>query len=206
MEEEDLDSLTTDFNKLRSSIATQLRQVQPIDKVVEKPKKAFAETLTADLPAPPLPPAPPATVNSPPKPTPLIAMEPDDDEVPTFYALRDSLHGKVSTSEGALPPPPKSYTLSLAIRQTRERVASRMWGHAWRHGSVAQSATSRSAPSHISLYATAAASSCWPTAVVASTSIRLAKIAPSRSTYATTTTHLTLWHLLGALRHARRSS
>ena len=113
MEEEDLDSLTTDFNKLRSSIATQLRQVQPIDKVVEKPKKAFAETLTADLPAPPLPPAPPATVNSPPKPTPLIAMEPDDDEVPTFYALRDSLHGKVSTSEGALPPPPKSTYVPL---------------------------------------------------------------------------------------------
>ena len=116
MDEEDLDTLTADFSRLRSSIAAELRRVAPTQ---EKPEKAFSSVLADNMP--PLPNKPQPVVRPPPVPPSAPSGEAkaifDDDEVPQFYSLRENLLGKVSSSGGAAPPPK-----SVPIRTPQEHA------------------------------------------------------------------------------------
>lgn len=105
MEEEDIESLTADFARLRSSIAAELRRVGGPQE--DRPATAFSSVLSEKQSA--LPPPPPPVVQSPARNAPPMrppAPLQDDEVVPSFYSLRENLLGKVSSSQGALKPPP----------------------------------------------------------------------------------------------------
>jgi hypothetical protein len=100
--DEDLGSLAADFSRLRGSIAAELRRVGH------------------DVAVASVPPPPPESAAMPPQPP----VAPAEDDIPSFYQLRENLVGGVSSALGAAPPPksvplkspqrPPSNTVSIA--------------------------------------------------------------------------------------------
>ena len=106
--EDDLEALTSDFSRLRESIAAELRRTAGAGasaslgvttaKVQFAGNPAPAPAIRPDLPAmrPPMPPPPPP------------AGTVTDEEIPAFHALREDLLGRVPSNLGMAPHAPLS--------------------------------------------------------------------------------------------------
>lgn len=133
-EEGELDDLANDFARLRESIAAELRRTghntapaQPPSRGAPVTSQRVAATLGAAKPAvpPPMPAAAPVPPMPPPTKGPTLAGGgAADEEMPSFYSLRESLLGSVQ-SEGFAAPvreEPSPHTVKINANPGAARV------------------------------------------------------------------------------------
>ena len=119
--EEDLDSLTNDFERLRESIAAELRRAGGGNSVAAK------RSLPATMPPlaePPRPPMPPQPVTQQPASMQLCGDGEADDEIPAFHTLRENLLGNVPSSLGMGARMPKQCPETAVQAQNTVKIAS----------------------------------------------------------------------------------
>ena len=115
-EEEDLDALQLDFSRLSASIQSELRRLQGGNTEVPSDSPFAKKQGMARYQAPPFQAATfqAATADShlpPPGSTVTLEDDGDDDEVPTYYAVREQLYDRINSRSSETRPAPKAVPL-----------------------------------------------------------------------------------------------